>query len=161
MSWFSVSLQAAKPILPHFLFHSESMSLSLSLPVCLTLLTAPEHLNPVWKQLAPSDLINRRPGQWARGNISAPLLSYNQFRTIDSVIETQNAPERTGALVFGCAKALYISLYDLFLCVCVCVHISSSVCIWIAWFIIWAICSKVGMAFNLAPLRWSQKKNHF
>lgn len=78
-----------------------------------------------------------------------PLLSYNQFRTIDSVIEIQRADalDRTGALMFGCAKMLYISLCDGFLfnmCACVCVYyITSCVCLWI-----------VGFTFEPPVVKW-------
>lgn len=67
-------------------------------------------------------------------------------------IQRGDALDRTGALVFGCANMLYISLVSisLYMCVCVCMWICVRMDCMICF---WAICSKVGMAFNLAPVR--------
>lgn len=99
-------------------------------------------------------------------------------------IQRAGALDRTGALVFGCANMLYISLCEgfpefmcvLFVCVCACtVYVCVCLCVCVhvracartdfftgvymdSMIYFRAICSKVGMAFNLAPLRRSQEE---
>lgn len=78
-------------------------------------------------------------------------------------IQRVEALDRSDALVFGCAYLLYISPCEHFsVFICVHPHVCVRVCEYfigecmdsMIYFL--ACCSKVGMAFNLAPLRSSQ-----
>lgn len=138
--------------------------------VCLTLLTAPERLNPVWKQLAPSDLINRGPGQRARGNIPGLVLSYNQFGSIDSMIGIQRADAANRTLYFNFFLfflTLNMSLINPRQCGCGSVSVSRRGCVygrydlflkpsvvkW-EWHLIWRL-QETGQE------KRKKKKNHF
>lgn len=106
---------------------------SLSISVCLSLLTTLEHLNPVWKQLAFSDLINRGPGQQARGNISGPGSAIINLKPLIQWLKYEELTCRTMQVLWCCSvPTCYISPR---VSVSVCLCANSWMCIWLVWFI--------------------------
>lgn len=103
-----------------------------------------------------SDLINRGPGQWARGNISGPCsATINLEPSIQWLKYKEQTRWTVQVLQWLGVPTCYISPY---------VSISLGVCVCVLWLCVYmdsmiylrGICSKVGMAFNLAPRRRSQ-----